>query len=371
MKNNIPVVFPLSLSVNGSSVTVTDTTVGSGEHNVLASADLNGIVRKTNKNITTTVGGFSFVYGAQVGNGGFSIKGSGRINGNVYSNGPITGTAGVTINGTAISAGPTGSISGASGPWSLYVTGSAYAHNISYVTVTHDAYYKTSLINSVVNGTKYPNSVDQATAEMPISDAFITQLETTASSGPVINTACPYNVSGNVTIGPGVITCDATFDGNDKITLKGTVWIKGNLTVTAGAGMIIDSSVGNKGVAVIVDKTTDRLNSSKIVLSGGSTFTGSGGADSYVMLISMNNSAENAGSGIAIDVQGGATGSLLTYAPHGLINLSGGVSLREVTAYKTALSSGALVDYTVGVAKQLFLTGPSGSWKIKLWQEAQ
>ena len=371
LKNNINISFPLALTVDNSSVTVTNTTIGSGENNVLSSSNLNGIVRKTNKDITTT-GGFSFVYGVQVGNGGFDMQGGAHIDGNVYSNGPITGTSGVTIDGTAVSAGPAGSIAGSSGSWSLYITGSAYSHKISNTTITHDAYYSDPLINVVVNGTKNSNSANQPTMSMPISDTYIGQLETAATSGTTLTCSNgTYNISGNVTIGPAVIPCNAVFDGSDKVTLKGTVWIKGNLTVTSGASMVIDSSVGNKGVAVITDNPSNRLTSSKIVLSGGSAFSGSGGADSYVMLITMNNSAENNGSAIGIDVQGGATGNLLTYAPHGLINLSGGVSLREVTAYETALSGGALVSYQVGLANKLLLTGSSGTWKIKLWQDAQ
>jgi hypothetical protein len=47
--------------------------------------------------------GVSFNYGLQVGQGGFEMSGGAGINGNVYSNGDITGTGGPYITGSAVS----------------------------------------------------------------------------------------------------------------------------------------------------------------------------------------------------------------------------------------------------------------------------
>jgi len=254
-----------------------------------------------------------------------------------------------------------------------------YSHTITNTTIDKDAYYMTfagATSSVTVSGTKYPNSPDQPPIAMPVSDALIAQWESDAANGGSVTcTNGSYTISSSVTIGPKKIPCDLTVSGNGTIvTLTGTLSVTGNITINGSGGsgvqMKVSDSIGNKSVAVIADKTTDQTGSGKVIITGNSNFYGStGGADSYVVVVSMNTSAENSGSNIAIDVINGAAGNLLIYAPHGEIKLENNVNLREVTAYKLTLINNVVVNYSIGLAQTLFTSGSGGAWKIKQWKE--
>ena len=77
--------------------------LGNGRKQIITTGDINSNERKINLKLTTSAG-VSFNYGVLVGQGGINLEGSGRINGNVYANGPITGDSSAIITGSAISA---------------------------------------------------------------------------------------------------------------------------------------------------------------------------------------------------------------------------------------------------------------------------
>ena len=83
-----------------------------------------------------------------------------------FSNGPIVGYNSNIVKGDIISAGPLGSVIGS------HATGTVYAHSISNSNIDKDAYY-ISISNTTVDGILHPNSPDQATSSLPISDAMI------------------------------------------------------------------------------------------------------------------------------------------------------------------------------------------------------
>lgn len=103
IRNNKQVGASEILTLNGSSVTTTVTTVGGNQKQIDSLADSVGNQRKVSLVLTTSAG-VSFNYGVLVGQGGIDLNGSGTINGNVYANGPITGDSSAIITGTAISA---------------------------------------------------------------------------------------------------------------------------------------------------------------------------------------------------------------------------------------------------------------------------
>jgi hypothetical protein len=91
-----------TLVLGSSSATTTITTISSSQKQISTLGSLNSRSRKIDLVLGTT-SGTSFVYGMQVGQGGFDIQSS-TITGNVYANGPITGNSSATITGSAISA---------------------------------------------------------------------------------------------------------------------------------------------------------------------------------------------------------------------------------------------------------------------------
>ncbi|KKW13874.1 MAG: hypothetical protein UY54_C0026G0007 [Parcubacteria group bacterium GW2011_GWA2_50_10b] len=350
MKNNLAIIFPLDMEFDGADVNVTSSIISETDREITAEAVESGNYRTVLKGLTVS-NGFSFHYGIQTGVGGLYLYNNARVNGNVYSNGVILG--GNTnpnsynfIDGAAIAAGPAGSI--------RYVnaSSSAYAHSVRDAIVGGDAYYQ-SISNATVAGTLHPDSPDPAVIDFPITDEIISDWEEDAESG-------------------GLASCV----GGIYMTLTGNIWVTGNITITGSGGsgvqVRVDDSVGNKSVVMIADNPSNKNGSGQVAVSGNSNFYGSTGNDeSYVMLLSANQSAENGGSNLAIDIVNGAAGNVLVYAPHGEIRLQNNVNLREVTSYKLSVYNNAVVNYLIGLAQPLFTSGPGGTWKLKRWKEVQ
>lgn len=304
----------------------------------------------------------SFRFGVQAGDGGFTLNNSSQIVGNVFSSGPVIGSGGNMIYGTVISSGASGLIYG------IHATSSAYAHTLGTsgtpTTVDGDAYYVTKT-NTTVGGTLHPNSPDQASASLPITDAQIQTWENQAAAGGTIS-ACDnsgnYTISSNVSLGPQKIACNLVVKSSSGVlNITGPLWVTGNITFQTGPTIQMDPSLGSENVAIIADNPNDSLNSGIITVGQSTAFKGSGASGSFVFLISQNKSAEQGGSVTALALAQGAS-ALVAYAIHGLASLSQSVSVKEVTAYKISLSQSASVTYDTGLPNTLFESGPGGSW---------
>jgi len=371
IKNNLNISFPQVLLLDDASATITISTVGSNEQEILSTAVTRNLVRSVLKNITVT-DGFAFNFAVQVGQGGLRMQNDSDVIGNVYSDGPIQGDDKNKnfILGDAVSAGEAGSIK------NIYASSSAYANNIADSRVGKDAYYKT-INNTTVSGIKYPNSSSQPTISMPISDSLLDQWENNALAGGVITSPCPYTISANATLGPVKINCDLVIGGNNTtVTLTGAVWVNGNVSINGDPAFRVSNTVGNKSVSIIAHSTSNPLNKGIFNISNNPTFFGStsGGVpnpDSYIMFISRNTSGESGGAVQAISVGNNVTGKLLLYAPLGAIFLSNNVVLYGVTGYSLVLKNNTQVYYSTGLAHPLFVSGPGGKWKIRRWKEAK
>jgi hypothetical protein len=214
-----------------------------------------------------------------------------------------------------------------------------------------------------VRGTSNPNSPDHGTAPLPISDAQINEWETIAATGgTAVCSSGSYQISsGSVTIGPIKIPCDFIVSGTSQVTIAGHIWVTGNITIQNSAAIKMAPALGAANVAIIADKPSNQLTSSKIAVKNTATFQNSGTAGSFIFLISQNNSAESGGSETAIDL-GNSTATMVAYAAHGLIPLENTVSLKEVTAYKITMRNSANIIYDTGLPSAVFKSGPGGSW---------
>jgi Tfp pilus assembly protein PilX len=342
-------------------------------YEITATANANGSVRRSF--VELAVGdGASFNFGLQSGNGGITLSNNSAIYGNVFSNGTVEGAGSAAVYGDVVSAGTSGLID------SITATGSAYAHSITASTIGGNAYYYATgtLTGSIVSGVKFPGYPDQATATMPITDTMIQGWkDQVTASGTIITATSTQCSSGTYTINTDTTLDNVKIDCNvimrkqgasTVITIAGPVWISGDLSFSQGPSIIASSSLGSRSVQVIVDKETSRATSSKVTVSQSTTFT-SGNASSYVVLISMNNDAENSGSTVAMDIAQSASGKVLIYAPHGRVAMGNSISLREVTGYQIDVNNGAQVIYESGLASLLFTGGPGGGYTIGTWNE--
>lgn len=353
------------LALDGSSATVTTTIVGDDKE-ITSVGDYGAHIRKIVVRINVLPTGNTFNYGVQAGAGGIFMENSSEVLGNVFSNGPVISNNNNIVRGDIISAGPSGLIDGA------HATSTGRAHTIRNATIDGNAYYQT-IFNTIVGGTQFPGSPDQATSSLPITDEQINTWEQEAASGGVIASPCPYKIQNDATLGPIKIACDVEISGNNfTVTLTGNVWITGNLTISNSPLIRVDPSLGETTIAVIADNPADRLSSSKVMLQNSAVFEGSGSENSYILVISQNASSEGGGSEIAIDLKNTATGDILLYAAHGEIVQENNNNLREITGYKIHLKNNAKVIYESGLANLLFTSGPSGGGvDIKRWQEAE
>jgi hypothetical protein len=311
-----------------------------------------------------TIGsGVSFNFGIQTDNGGLLMENSSSVRGNIYSNGPIEGQNSNIVRGSVISAGSMGIIDG------INATSSAYANEIRNAYIEGSAYYQTIDPITSVLGTKYPGSVDQPTSLLPITDVQINAWEVEAEAGGIISGPCPYEITSDITIGPVKIECNLTIRNNPVVTLNGNVWVTGSIEIRNSSILQASALLGNQSVMIIADDPSNRLTSSTIILRNSSSYLGSGSANSYVLLLSQNESAELGGTIPAIEIENSASGDLLLYAGHGEILLKNSVQLNEVTAWRVHLKNTAEVIYKSGLASLLFTGGPAGGYAIERWVE--
>lgn len=310
----------------------------------------------------------SFRYGIQSGNGGFVLNGNSNswVDGNVFSGGPVVATGqGDLIKGDVISAGATGLIN------SIHATGTAFAHTIQNSTIEKDAHYQT-ITSTTVSGSNcpnahcFPNSTDQNTVALPISDAQISQWESDAAVNVATCTNGSYTISSNVTLGPLKIPCDLNINGTGGgviVTIAGPVWVQGNISTSQTSIIKMAASLGSQNVAIIADNPTASTTSGTISITQNVSFQGSGSVGSFVFMISQNGDAENGGTHNvdALTMNNGSS-ALVAYASHGRITLSQSTGVKEVTAYKIVLANSAQVTYDSGLPSTIFESGTGGSW---------
>ena len=349
--------------------TVTITTIDTNTRRITATGHVPNSQNPTaSKTITANVGINNFVisfhYGIQAGNGGFYLNNSSTITGNVFSSGPVVGSNTNNIYGDVVSTGSSGLVYG------IHATSSVYAHTIGSseqdTIIDKDAYYVTKT-NTTVNGTSHPNSPDQTTVPLPISDDQINEWETIAASGGTID-SCDnhgdYTIGSSVSLGPKKIACNLIIkDSSGVLTVTGPIWVTGDITAQTKPTIKIASILGNQNVAIIADNPSDQTGSGMIDIGQGTIFEGSGSPNSFVFLISQNKSAELGGSTVAVAMGQGAS-ALVAYASHGLLTLGQSVSVKEATGYKIVLAQSANVTYDTGLPSTVFQSGPGGSWNF-------
>jgi hypothetical protein len=358
----------------GGIVAVTTTVYDSpaDEYQITGVATAGTVIRKS-ESIMTVGAGSAFNFGLQAGNGGITLTNNSDIFGNVYSNGLVLGAGSAEVFGDIVSAGPTGRVE------DITATGSIYANTIDNIDAGGNAYYNVDVGSSVVAGTRFTPAANQPLSTLPISTTTvqewkdsITTYGTTIAAGDPACSSGTYTINTSITIGYLRINCNVEVRGSGTtLTLNGPVWVQGNLDFRLGPTIQAAASVGRRSVQFIVDNPLNRLTSSKITVPNSTNFAGSGDSRSYVMLLSMNESASLGGTQKAVDVANSANGDVLVYAGSGLIDIGNNIDLREVTAYQIEVSNGASVTYESGLANLLFTSGPGGGYTIADWRQVE
>lgn len=336
-------------------------------YQITATASANGAMRRSFVELAVGAGA-SFNFGLQSGNGGVFMENNSTIQGNVFSNGSVIGANNNIVYGDIVSAGSTGLARG------VHATGSVWARTIDNSLVDRDAHY-TTILATIVGGVSYPGSPIQATATLPISDTQIEEWKVDAEAGSVIASTSPqcsggtYIISADITLDAVKIDCNLRVQGNSTdVYLKGAVWVSGDITIRNTATLRVHASSTGRSIPIVADRVTNRLTSSKITLENNSVFVGNG-TNSYIFLISQNNSSELGGSEVGINMQNNSTGALLLYAAHGEILVENGSGIKSVTGYQIHTQNNTQIIYESGLVSILFTSGPGGGYTIGRWAE--
>ncbi|MBI2100193.1 MAG: hypothetical protein HYT48_02545 [Candidatus Vogelbacteria bacterium] len=231
--------------------------------------------------------------------------------------------------------------------------GDVWAHTVNNSTVTGNLYCQAGSGNNKSCDTSRADPTPQAP---PISEAQIAQFKVEAEAGGTI----AGNYTAGAMLGPKKITGNLSI-GND-LTITGTVWVQGNLLVTANNKVVtLDPSYGTNGGVIVVDGYID--------LSNGADFVGTGQAGSYIMLLTTSDCDPGNGCGrYAIDLPNHA-GTVILNAQNGTLHLKEHASAKEVVAYKIVMDNHTEVTYEIGLANINFTSGPSGGWSFTGWGE--
>lgn len=344
-----------TITLGSGSTTTTITSIGSSQKVISALGDVFNYQRKVS--VTLTAGdGVVFKYGTQSGQGGFVFHNNSFLNGSLYSNGDIVGSNGAYITGDAIVAGSSGSISNMR--IGYLGTGDAHVHNINDSTVTGTIYCQSGSGNNKSCNT---SQADPVVIDLPVTDDDITQWKTDATNGGT--------TSGNVTIstptplGPRKITGDLTI--NSTLTITNTIYVTGNLFINGTVKL--NSSYGTTSGIIIADGYID--------VSNGAIFQDSGTAGSYIMFLSSSNcDVSMVGSPCngnnAISVANNSNISIVN-AQKGTVYFSNNATVKEAVGNKIELKNNVGITYGSGIINVGFTSGPSGSWVLGSWKEAQ
>lgn len=238
---------------------------------------------------------------------------------------------------------------------------SVSAINVDYVKATGKIYCQSGSGN---NKSCDPLPTAPSEQAWPISESNIASWKDEALAGGTISGDQSYGGSSSQSLGPKKIVGNLSLGNSAVLSLTGTLWVTGDLTINGASKLKLSSAYGSGSGVVIVD--------GKVIIAGSSPVTGSGTTGSYIMLVSLSDCPESlsCNGNNAIDISG-AAGAVVLVAQNGTIEFSGSASAKQATGYKMVLSGATTVNYESGLANMNFSSGPSGSWNVKSWRETQ
>ncbi len=265
----------------------------------------------------------------------------------------------------------------------------AYASDFSDGTVGRDLYTKTASDCTVGRNLYYEVSsscsvggqvIQQAAPSdppviaMPISDANIEKWKQEAESGGTYNDPAHCSPPDGAIIGPAKLNCDFAVSNGKKITIAGTIWVKGNISLSNNAVLQLSSEYGDLSGVIVAENPDNPIQSGLIWVSNGVFICGSSGYNedtnhcndsqgSYLMLLSNYSGSLN-----AITINNNVEGGIF-YSAKGATLINNNTIVKEVTAYSLSIANNAELVYESGLLNAQFSKGPSAGWVLKSWDE--
>lgn len=359
-----------SLNVNGATANIIIPIIVGGTRAVASQGNNKSMVRGIQTVYVLDSQGISFHYGTQVGAGGLSMGSNSEIDGNVFSNGNITGSASGNITGDVVVSGNGNKIE------NVDVEGNILAYScLSSTNVGGNlTYVAGGLHTCTVAGTTTSQPYAIVEQSLPITPDQIDSWKAETAGG---TTKSAYSINSNATVtenSPVVITGNMSVGSNATWNLMGFTKIIGNLTIGSNARVNMGGTLYVTGAIGFGSNSVTQLNNfygaaSGIILADGNItvnsnaiLRGSGQTGSYILVLSTSSLST------AISVGSNSTGAIF-YTSAGGVQINSNADVREVTGYKVSLGSNATLQYESGLANASFSSGPSGSWKVTSWTE--
>jgi len=359
---------PYALSVGSASVTTAISEGVGGTATITSEGSIANRIRKVQIVCTISNDEAQFFYGAQVGEGGLTMRNLSQVLGNVFSDGNVTGSGAIT--NSVIIAGNTHYIDGPS------VGEDATVHSCYDSDITGTLYYVSGGVYDTCNGVPPPLKAVQyeedeiPSVPLPIPESQINDWKIEAATGGVNpGVLGVVKISGTQSMGPIQIgtpdqPVNLEIENKAVLNITGTIYVTGNIITgtSLGTAMRLDSSYGSFGGVVLAHGT--------INIGNNTDLTGSGQPGSYILLLS-----DYIGDG-AITVNNNAAGDpdsakVIFYTSAGEIIFKQNAAAREIIGYKVTLDNGAKIQYEFGLLNVGFSGGPGGGWQVEEWKEIQ
>ena len=340
------------LDVGGASAAVAISDILGGARTVLSEGNDSNRLRKIQIVYRVVTEKASFYYGAQIGDGGLVMKNGSEVQGNIFSNGNVTGAGDITD--TVIVAGNGNMIDGLTVGKDAHVYNCKDSSIIGTLTYVSGGTIDNCTAEEIVDGG--PEEIAQR--DFPVTQEMIDSWKSEAESGGIISG--DLVVDEDMSLGPVKIEGNLFLD-DAVLTMTGTIWTQGTFDTANNAEAVLDEdSYGNLSGVLMADGTIEIRNN--VSLKGTSS------PSSYLLVIS--NSPSLLEDTPAINVRNNALGSIL-FTPNGLMLINNNVELTEATAYKLILENNTQITYEIGLENLEFTSGPGGSWTVTDWEEIQ
>lgn len=356
----LPGSFSLPASVAGD-VTV-QVSVSSNPANPYQRIIESRAVDATNKQRTLRIAAntsslsLAFPYAVLTGVGGFVMEERSQVNGNIYSNGNITGAnpsnPKSTINGNVWVAKDPG------GPNTFIdaekVTGNVYAHRIQNSRITGEAYTAEFVASTVSIPPAHPEE-ETPIKPFPIQDGEIAAWKSEAA---VDTSLGDYEVNGTESLGPKKIVGNLTFENNSTLTVTGKIYVTGNIIISNNVTVRKAAALGSYSTVIVADGTIEVQNGALI-----SSPTGG-----YLMMLSTHNSPDANDSAITAN---NGSNAILYYAKDGTIFVANTGTLNGTMGKFAKIKQNVTISYNIALAD--FTLPPSSPAPIGVapgtWEE--
>ncbi len=261
----------------------------------------------------------------------------------------------------------------------VWVGRDAHANTITESWIDRDAYYQDIDDKTSVLGTRYFDSPDPATKDLPISYAQIQECEKAAccDTGTGCKPECVHvgnhePVEGS-SLGPIKIEGDLTFPSNsddNPVIITGPIWVTGKILASNKAGIKLQQDL-IYGYPIIANNPADQVNFGKIDLNN-NVVTWDSPQGGKLLFISTNKSLEAATPAIHLynNVNVDNPQSII-YGLNGLIVVENNAEFIEVTGFAIRLENNAKIVYKEGLINSNFSSGPGGGWRVTSWKETE